>query len=100
MRRIKSKDTSIDLMLRKEHWKRGFRYRKNATGIYGKTDIVFKGKMLIENIERNKKVNKELTEEGWVVLRFCETDIRNNLISCADIVAKYILEITRHHPAI
>ena len=46
MRRIKSKDTSIEILLRKELWKRGFRYRKNAKDVFGKPDIVFKGKKL------------------------------------------------------
>jgi len=46
MRRIKSKDTSIEILLRKELWKRGLRYRKNAKDVFGKPDIVFKGKKL------------------------------------------------------
>ena len=44
MKNIRSKDTSIELKLRKELWSRGFRYRKNVTGITGKPDIVFKSK--------------------------------------------------------
>ena len=28
MQRIKSKDTSIELLLRKELWRRGYRYKK------------------------------------------------------------------------
>lgn len=46
MRRIKSKETTIEIILRKELWKRGLRYRKNAKDVYGKPDIVFKGKKL------------------------------------------------------
>jgi DNA mismatch endonuclease (patch repair protein) len=46
MRRIKSSDTSIEILLRKELWKRGLRYRKNVKDIFGKPDIVFKGKKL------------------------------------------------------
>lgn len=46
MRRIKSKDTFIEILLRKELWKRGLRYRKNAKDVYGKPDIVFKSKKL------------------------------------------------------
>lgn len=46
MRRIKSKDTTIETILRKELWKRGLRYQKNVENIYGKPDIVFKGKKL------------------------------------------------------
>ena len=40
MKNIKSKDTSIELKLRKELWKRGYRYRKNYAGLPGKPDIV------------------------------------------------------------
>jgi len=44
MRRIKSKDTSIEIKLRKELWARGYRYRKNCPKIKGKPDICFIGK--------------------------------------------------------
>ena len=46
MRRIKSKDTSIEILLRKELWRRGLRYRKNAKDVFGKPDMVFKSKKL------------------------------------------------------
>ena len=42
MSRIHSKDTSIEILLRKELWKRGLRYRKNDSTVTGKPDIVFK----------------------------------------------------------
>lgn len=41
MRHNKSKDTKPELLLRKELWKRGLRYRKNYKGVSGKPDIVF-----------------------------------------------------------
>lgn len=41
MRAIKAKDTDIELMLRKELWSRGLRYRKNCKSVIGKPDIVF-----------------------------------------------------------
>lgn len=41
-RKIKSKDTYIELILRKELWKRGFRYRINDNSVFGKPDIVFR----------------------------------------------------------
>ena len=44
MKQVKNKDSDIELMLRKELWSRGLRYRKNVTGIIGKPDIVFKAK--------------------------------------------------------
>ena len=44
MKQVKNKDSVIELMLRKELWNRGLRYQKNVTNIYGKPDLVFKGK--------------------------------------------------------
>jgi len=41
MKQVKCKDSLIELLLRKELWKRGYRYRKNVTTIFGKPDIVF-----------------------------------------------------------
>ena len=46
MQAIKGKDTSIEVMLRKELWKRGLRYRKNCKNIYGHPDIAFIGKKI------------------------------------------------------
>lgn len=40
MKNIKSKDTSIELKLRKALWHKGYRYRKNYKGLPGKPDIV------------------------------------------------------------
>lgn len=40
MQHIKSKDTKIEVLLRKELWKRGYRYRKNYSKLPGKPDIV------------------------------------------------------------
>lgn len=39
MRRIRGKDTSIEIKLRKELWKRGYRYRKNYKSLPGSPDI-------------------------------------------------------------
>lgn len=44
MQAVKNKDSQIELLLRKELWSRGIRYRKNSTQIFGKPDIVFIGK--------------------------------------------------------
>lgn len=40
MRRIRSKDTSIELLLRKALWHKGYRYRKNYKALPGSPDIV------------------------------------------------------------
>lgn len=39
MQRIKAKDTSIEVKLRKALWNRGYRYRKNYGSLPGKPDI-------------------------------------------------------------
>ena len=39
MQSIHSKDTSIELCLRKALWEKGYRYRKNYKAIPGKPDI-------------------------------------------------------------
>ena len=39
MQAIKSKDTTIELALRKALWSRGIRYRKNCKTLIGKPDI-------------------------------------------------------------
>lgn len=44
MQSIRSTETSIEIMLRKELWRRGLRYRKNCRDLPGKPDIVFKGR--------------------------------------------------------
>lgn len=44
MSRIRCKDTKIEVLLRKELWSRGLRYRKNVKSIEGKPDIAFIGK--------------------------------------------------------
>ena len=40
MSRIKGRDTSIELALRKALWAKGYRYRKNFKGLPGRPDIV------------------------------------------------------------
>lgn len=40
MQNIKSSDTTIEIRLRKELWHKGYRYRKNYSGLPGKPDIV------------------------------------------------------------
>ena len=91
MKQVKNKDSKIEIALRKELWSRGLRYQKNVTNIFGKPDLVFKGKKVavfcdsefwhgynweerkkdfkshqefwIPKIERNMERDKEVTEE-------------------------------------
>ena len=43
---IKNKDSVIELLLRKELWRRGLRYRKNVGSVLGRPDIVFTAKKI------------------------------------------------------
>lgn len=42
MQHVRNKDSEIELLLRKELWRRGLRYRKNVKSIPGCPDIAFK----------------------------------------------------------
>ena len=44
MQAVKNKNSKIEILLRKEVWDRGLRYQKNRNDVFGKPDIVFKGK--------------------------------------------------------
>lgn len=44
MRQVKNKDSEIEILLRRELWSRGIRYRKNVSKVFGKPDLAFIGK--------------------------------------------------------
>lgn len=46
MSRIRSKNTSIEILLGKSMWALGLRYRKNDKSVFGKPDFVFKRKKI------------------------------------------------------
>lgn len=75
MAMIKSKNTKPEILLRKELWRRGLRYRKNCKQVYGKPDLVFLRKQIAifidgefwhgYNFEETKKRLKS-NKEFWV----------------------------------
>ncbi|RGK83850.1 very short patch repair endonuclease [Dorea formicigenerans] len=126
MQNIKSKDTKIEVQLRKALWAKGYRYRKNDKKLPGKPDIVlgkykivifcdsefFHGKdwevlkprlekgtnpeYWVKKIENNRRrddeINKELTFEGWTVIRLWGKDIKNKLDECIKVIEDIIWE--------
>lgn len=126
MQNIKSKDTKIEVQLRKALWAKGYCYRKNDKKLPGKPDIVlgkykivifcdsefFHGKdwevlkprlekgtnpeYWVKKIENNRRrddeINKELTFEGWTVIRFWGKDIKNKLDECIKVIEDIIWE--------
>ena len=57
-----------------------------------KSNQEFWHKKIGRNIERDKEVNKYLTNNGWKVLRFWSREVKNNLQECVD---KIINEIDK-----
>lgn len=104
MSKIRSKNTKPELLLRRRLFKKGYRYRINYKNLPGTPDIVFiKQKVAIfidgdfwhgrdfkkrkhtynrywlnkinGNMERDKRVDKELVRKGWKVLRIWGKDL-------------------------
>lgn len=115
MAAIKSRDTRIEIKLRKALFESGFRYRVNYK-IKGKPDIVFVRKKVAVfvdgcfwhacpdcyrepannrefwrkkisgNRERDLEVTQELETAGWVVLRFWEHEVKKDTNAIIDII--------------
>ena len=109
---IKSKNTKIELKLRKELHKMGFRYKLHYK-IDGTPDIAFPLKKIAifvdgdfwhgyewsklrpklknafwkdkitKNMKRDKNVNKLLNDKGWKVIRFWEHQVNDDACRCA-----------------
>ncbi|TDP53717.1 very short patch repair endonuclease [Aminicella lysinilytica] len=86
MKMVKSKDTKIEVPLRKELWSRGLRYRKNVKGIIGKPDIAFIGKKVAVFCDsefwhgydwQNRKNDFKSNQEFWIpkIERNIERDV-------------------------
>ena len=54
------------------------------------TNKKFWQKKLARNVERDKEVNDELTELGWLVLRFWESDVKKDLEKCIETIDTYL----------
>ena len=46
-------------------------------------------KHLSRNVGRDREVTDTLTEQGWLVLRFWESDIKRNLEACVNTILAY-----------
>ena len=95
MQAVKNKDSRIELLLRKELWKRGLRYRKNVNAIFGRPDIVFIGKKIAVFCDsefwhgfdwKNKKNEIKSRQDFWIpkIERNIRRDTEVNDILCAD----------------
>lgn len=89
MRAVKNKDSAIEVLLRRELWRRGLRYRKNVAGLTGKPDIVFMRKKIAVFCDgdfwhgydwENRKQDIKSRKEFWIpkIERNMQRDIEVN----------------------
>lgn len=57
-----------------------------------KTNQAFWHNKIEGNIRRDQEVNKQLTEDGWIVLRFWGEDIKKNIELCVLKISKVLME--------
>ena len=117
MRRVRSKDTAVELKLRKALWANGIRgWRCHVRSITGNPDLAWAGRKLAifvdsawwhghpsrweagrlspwwdakitRNRERDREVNRALTRAGWTVVRIWDFEIESDLQECVSRVA-------------
>lgn len=63
MSRVKAKNTSFELLLRRELWAHGLRYRANDKTVFGKPDIVFKRRKIAVFIDSEFWHGKDFLED-------------------------------------
>ena len=107
MSRIKNKDTALEVLVRSDLHRQGFRFRKHLKELPGKPDIVFtKAKLAVfvdgdfwhgyefpmwkhkvsgfwrdkisKNIARDENSSRLLHEMGWTVIRLWQHDLEQN----------------------
>lgn len=111
MQNIRSKETKMEVRVRKELWERGIRYRKNVKDLPGNPDIAIKKykivvfldscffhgcplhfvmpatnqpyweKKITRNIERDQEINLYYKNKGWSILRFWEHETKKENIN-------------------
>jgi DNA mismatch endonuclease (patch repair protein) len=121
MSRIRGKDTIPEMLLRKNLWNLGLRYRLHYKlpgrpdivfvasritifvdgcfwhgcpehGVRPKTNSTFWNKKIQGNIERDKKNQLQLNEQGWTVLRFWEHEIEKDPTGISKRIERIILK--------
>lgn len=119
MRRVRSRDTSCELAFRRRLHRRGLRYSLNKK-LTGSPDVVFvaarvavfvdgcywhgcrahcrrpasnsaywRGK-IERNMQRDRRVNRELADAGWRVIRVWEHDVRSDGDRAAERVERVV----------
>ncbi len=113
MSRIRSKDTTPELTIRRLVHARGLRFRLHKKGLPGRPDLVFSRakvavfvdgdfwhgwqfsrwrhklgsywrKKIERNRDRDRRTSEKLRREGWLVIRIWEHDVKEDAKSCVD----------------
>ena len=66
------------------------RGHENAPGEQIGTNQAFWTKKLKRNVERDREVNDALLEQGWLVLRYWESDVLKNVEKCVSAIMEYM----------
>jgi len=120
MSKIRGKNTGPEIKLRKLLWSEGIRGYRIHYKLPGKPDIVFTKKKIAifidgcfwhkcpvcfqepetrkefwmkkiqSNVERDKKVNKQLRNDGWAVIHIWEHEIRENPFLAIEMIREKI----------
>lgn len=120
MKALSHKKSKVETILAKELWHRGYRYRLNYSELPGTPDIVitkynivifidgefwhgkdFKddkvkhnreywNEKIQENMDRDKRNDQLLKEQGWIVVHFWSRDVLNDLDGCIQVIEDYI----------
>jgi len=128
MSRVRSKDTLLELTLRRALWASGLRgWRCHVRGVFGTPDLVWKGRRVAvfvdsawwhghpsrwrrgrlsawwdAKIERNRardeEVNERLQADGWIVMRIWDFEVERELDRCVARVRK-ALELAANRDA-
>jgi DNA mismatch endonuclease (patch repair protein) len=115
MSRVRTKDTAPELALRRKLWELGVRgWRLHARDLPGRPDLVFRPRRvavfvdgafwhghpdyyrgqsgpfwdakIARNRARDRRVDDELGQAGWTVLRVWDFEIERDVEACAQVV--------------
>jgi DNA mismatch endonuclease (patch repair protein) len=64
MSKVKNRDSKAELLLRRELWKRNYRYRLHSKRLIGKPDIVFSRRRIVIFVDGDFWHGRALLEEG------------------------------------
>lgn len=122
MSRIRSRDTKVEMMVRRALHRRGHRYRVNAGWLPGKPDIVFTKVRLVvfidgdfwhgwrfeawsdklapywrekisSNLARDQRHMAALRQDGWSVLRMWEHEVEGDLAHCVARIERWLARL-------